>query len=303
VLASVFPESLATVIRKCFAAIGTCVLFVGCNGGNGLIQLPPVTPAQAATTRVTTTGYFVELHPLDAPGLPMLRQIHDQWHASGIRIDYTPTNDTFYDALVSNARRVGLKVAFTTPYASLNSDVAAYARSAGIAAKRYAGLGMIWEIYNEPDLLYGEDVDVAVPQYVALAKPTALAIRANDATALILTGGTSGRDEHFPFAIAAGKALAPYVDAVSIHPYGIDYNSMGAAVVEVSLATGKPVDVTEWASYGGQDVGEAMTSAKGLTSMFCIYEYQEQASEFASHDVMWGLLNTGAWAAFAAAAL
>ncbi len=143
----------------------------------------------------------------------------------------------------------------------------------------------------------------AVPNYVALAKPTALAIRANDPSALILSGGTSGRDEHFPFAIAAGIALAPYVDGVSIHPCGIDYNSMSSAIVEVSLATAKTVYVTEWATYAGQGLGQAMASAKGLTPIFCIYEYQEQASEFASNEVDWGLVNTGAWQAFAAAAL
>lgn len=297
--------ALAGPLRSSFAAIAMCILLAACNTGDGLIHLPPVTPGQAAivAAHVTTTGYYVEFHPLDAPNLSMLHQVHDQWHASGIRIDYIPGNNAFYDGLVSNARHVGLKVVFTTPYTSLGSSVAAYAQNAGIAAKRYAGLGLTWEIYNEPDLLYGEDPNVAVPQYVALAIPTALAIRANDPTALILTGGTSGRDEYFPFAIAAGIALAPYVDGVSIHPYGIDYNSMGAAVVHVSLATGKPVYVTEWASYGGQDLGQAMTSAKGLTPMFCIYEYQEQASEIASHDVTWGLINTGAWSAFAAAAL
>jgi hypothetical protein len=270
-----------------------------------LTKLPPVTPAQAGavSSDVTAISYFVELHPADAPDVPMLRKIHDRWHAGGVRIDYIPGNDAFYDALVSNTHGVGLKLSLTTPYTSTGSDVGTYARIVGAAAKRYAGSGIIWEIYNEPDLLYGEDVNVGVANYVALAKPTALAIRASDSTALILTGGTSGRDEGFPFAIAAGAALAPYVDGVSIHPYGIDYNSMGSAVVKVSLATGKTVYITEWATYGGQGLGQAMASAKGLTPIFCVYEYQEQASEKASNDVTWGLVDTGAWQAFATAAL
>jgi hypothetical protein len=232
----------------------------------------------------------------------MLRKIHDVWHASGIRIDYIVGNTSFYDKLVADTNTVGLKLDLTSPYTSIGSDLGAYAQTVGLAARRYAGNGIIWEIYNEPDLLYGEDVNVGVSRYVALAKPTALAIRANDATAVILTGGTSGRDEGFVFAKAAGKALAPYVDGVSIHPYGIDYNSMGSAVVEVSLATGKSVYITEWATYAGQGLGQAMASAKGLTPIFCVYEYQEQASEKAEHDVVWGLVDTGAWVAFAAAA-
>jgi hypothetical protein len=45
-----------------------------------------------------------------------------------------------------------------------------------------------------------------------------------------------------------------------------------------------------------------MASAKGLTSIFGAYEYQEQAVETAAGDPDWGLKNTGAWQAFAAAA-
>lgn len=286
------------------AAAAGAVMLASCNGGNGLTQLPPVTPAQAATvsSKVATTDYYVELHPQDAPDLAMLKKIHDVWKASGIRIDYIVGLNTFYDQLVADAAAVGLKVAFSTPYTNHEPDVTAYAQSMGASAKRYAGDGITWEIYNEPDLNFGEDPVTSVAKYVALAQPTALALKGGDPGALVLSGGTSGKDRDFVFAIAAGKALAPYVDGVAIHPYGVDYNSMGAAVVDVSLATGKTVYITEWATNGGQGLGQAMASAKGLTPFFCVYEYQEQALEKAAGDQTWGLVDSGAWAAFAAAA-
>jgi len=78
----------------------------------------------------------------------MLTTIHDQWHAGGIRMEYNPG--------------VGIKVAFITPSTTTPANVTAYAQAAGAAAKRYAGGGIIWEIYNEPDLLFGEDINVGL---------------------------------------------------------------------------------------------------------------------------------------------
>jgi len=260
-----------------------------------------VLPAQGGivSSRVASTKWYVHLHPADAPDRLTMQTLRDQWHANGIRMEYNGPSP-FYDQVLANAYSVGLSVIFITggtlPTAAGNG---AYALAAGVSAKRYAGYGLTWEIANEPDLFYGQG---GVAKYIALAKATALAIRANDATATILTGGTSGKDRDFVFEIAAGKALAPYVDGVAIHPYGIDYNSMGSATVIVSLATGMPVSITEWASADGQGIGQAMASAKGLASAFCVYEYQDQSGEIAVHDPAYGLLDSGAWAAFAAVA-
>jgi hypothetical protein len=89
--------------------IALFALLVGCNRGSGLATFPPVTPAQTGVvaSRIAATAYYVELHPLDAPDLPMLEQLHDTWHARGIRIDYEPGyGNAFYDTLVSNAKKV-----------------------------------------------------------------------------------------------------------------------------------------------------------------------------------------------------
>jgi hypothetical protein len=287
------------------AALASSLVFTGCNGGNGLAKLPPVSPAQvnAITSRVKATDYYVVMHPSDAPDLATLRTLHDQWHARGIRMDYVDGDPWLYDALITNALAAGLKILLITPYTTPGGTVDAYAQAVGTAARRYAGRGLTWEIYNEPDSRLDKSLGAGLAGYITLAKATANAIRANDPGATILTGGTSGIDSpHFTFAIAAAKALAPYVDGASIHPYGIDYGSFGSAVAEVATATGLPVYLTEWGDNDGQGLAQAMASAKGLTAIFGAYEYQEQASEIAAGDPNWGLKNTGAWQAFAAAA-
>jgi hypothetical protein len=275
---------------------------VNCHSGNGLANLPAVTPQQAAAVArtVPATVFYVEIHPADNPTPAMLALIRNTWHAGGIRIDYVFGNEKFYDGLVAAARTLGLKLDLITPYGQPSMNAAAYAKAAGVAAARYAGLGIVWEIYNEPNILLAPSLGTGLAGYVALAKATALAIRANDPSATIITGGTGGADNtDFTYAIAAGKALAPYVDGVSIHPYGIDYGSFGAAVVEVHAATGLNVYISEWGMNDQTGLTQAMQSAKGLTPMFCAYEYQEQPAETAAGDPNWSLVG-GAWQAFAA---
>jgi hypothetical protein len=192
------------------------------------------------------------------------------------------------------------KLDLITPYGTPAINPASYAAAAGSAAARYAGQHLTWEIYNEPNLLLTANLGTGVSGYIALAKATAIAIRANDPTATIITGGTGGPDTtKFTYAIAAGQALAPYVDGVSIHPYGIDYGSFGSAIVEVAAATKLTVYISEWGDNNQQGLTQAMQSAKGLTPMFRAYEYAEQPAEIAARDDTWGLVG-GVWQAFAA---
>ena len=235
-----FRARLLSTCRVILLA-GFAAAFDGCGGGGGLAQLPPVTPQQAATVSkaVKATTFYVQLHPADAPNRALLQTLHDQWHAGGIRMDYIVGNFAFYDALIADANAVGMKLDLITPYGTADSTPASYAAAVATAAQRYAGNSITWEIYNEPNLNFPSSLGSGLDGYVALAKSTALAIRAADKSATIITGGTGGNDtKDFSFAIAAGKALAPYVDGVSIHPYSIDYDSFGSAIVEVNAATG-----------------------------------------------------------------
>lgn len=96
-------------------------------------------------------------------------------------------------------------------------SIAAYARWAAAAAKHFHDHGVIWEIWNEPNIAFWKPKpDVA--QYTALALAAARAIRAADPRACIVGPTTSGFDWKFLEAVFQSGFL-DYLDAVSVHPY------------------------------------------------------------------------------------
>lgn len=96
-------------------------------------------------------------------------------------------------------------------------SVAAFAAWAAAAAARYTSHGVIWEIWNEPNIFFWKPrPDVA--QYNALALATCEAIRAADPRALIVGPATSEIPLAFLEAFFASGILR-HLDGVSVHPY------------------------------------------------------------------------------------
>jgi polysaccharide biosynthesis protein PslG len=96
-------------------------------------------------------------------------------------------------------------------------SVAAFARWAAAAAKHFQSRGVIWEIWNEPNIFFWRPKpDVA--QYNALALATAKAVREADAAATIVGPATSEFPWEFLEKFLQAEAI-PYLDAISVHPY------------------------------------------------------------------------------------
>jgi len=96
-------------------------------------------------------------------------------------------------------------------------SIAAFARWAAAAAARYRRHGVIWEIWNEPNITFWKPrPDVA--EYNALALATCEAIRAADPKALIVGPATSEVPLRFLEDFFASGILR-HLDAVSVHPY------------------------------------------------------------------------------------
>ena len=97
---------------------------------------------------------------------------------------------------------------------------AAYARWAAAAARHFAGRGVVWELWNEPnDWFWKPAVDVE--QYVKLAHAAAVAIRAAAPGEAVVGPAVSGvgvADTSFLQACFKAGLLADW-DAVSVHPY------------------------------------------------------------------------------------
>lgn len=96
-------------------------------------------------------------------------------------------------------------------------SIEAFASWAAAAAKHFHGRGVIWEIWNEPNISFWKprpDAD----QYATLALATCRAIRKADPQATIVGPASSGFD--WKFLETVFKAgLLEYLDGVSVHPY------------------------------------------------------------------------------------
>ncbi len=134
--------------------------------------------------------------------------------------------DPFLDALQRNRLRPVLILDYASPHYDAGQSPrtpegrAAFARFAATAARRYAGRGIVWEIWNEPNIagFWTPRPDAAA--YVALVAETARALRAADPTGTIAglsLGGCVWDREFVRDAFAAG--LLAHVDAVSLHLY------------------------------------------------------------------------------------
>ncbi len=133
-----------------------------------------------------------------------------------------------YDRLVGHLKQAGVRPMFILDYGnrlydhgqSPRSDEArgAFARFAAAAARHFRGQGVIWEIWNEPNIEQFWKPEPDAQAYARLAIETARAVRAADPEAVILAPGSSELPWAFLESIFAA-GLLEHLDAVSVHPY------------------------------------------------------------------------------------
>ncbi len=132
-----------------------------------------------------------------------------------------------YDGLVAELERAKIRPYFILDYGNayyqkggLTDPLAqdAFARFAGEAVKHFRGKGIIWEIWNEPNILPFWTPKPDVQAYIQLAKKTVRQIRKSDPSAWVVGPATSGFDWEFLEAVFASGLLEDF-DAVSVHPY------------------------------------------------------------------------------------
>lgn len=133
-----------------------------------------------------------------------------------------------YDRLVEATAAQNIRIVFILDYGNdlygggnahhFDAGRAAFARFAAAAVRHYRGRGIIWEIWNEPNLekFWHGPPDPAY--YNKVASEVITAIRRVDPTALIIGPATAG----FPWEylqVLADLGLFNKLDAVSVHPY------------------------------------------------------------------------------------
>jgi hypothetical protein len=171
---------------------------------------------------------------------------------------------SYYDRLVKDCKARGLKIvgciAFNNikiygVHAKDEPARSAYARFAAALVNHYKGYNIIWEIWNEPNVMtfWGRHGGVGnseqyATEYLGLVKATVAAMRATDPNCVILGGSVSNMwTESYKwmnFAFQKGL-LKTGISALSVHPYGVkspeDYIKAYDTTRKMMLNAGGPM--------------------------------------------------------------
>ncbi len=172
-----------------------------------------------------------------------------------------------YDGLVQGMQQRGIRIIFILDYANplYDDDMAphtdagrsAFAAFAAAAAAHYAGDGIVWEVWNEPDTARFWSPRPNAADYAALAEKTMPAIRRADPHALVIgpalccLGDSTGWD----FIETLGRlGVLGLFDAVSVHPYQdaapetvyAQYDRLRALLDRYSPGRKIPIVSSEW---------------------------------------------------------
>ncbi|MHC4494981.1 MAG: cellulase family glycosylhydrolase [Planctomycetota bacterium] len=133
-----------------------------------------------------------------------------------------------YDSLTKGCTERGIRILYILDYSnsiyesgrSVRTEAGreAFADFAEAAAKRYAGKGVLWEIWNEPNIKHFWDPQPSVADYCKLVEKTAPRIRKADPKGLVVAGATS----QIPLGWIEDcfkKGLLKWIDVLSVHPY------------------------------------------------------------------------------------
>jgi len=93
-----------------------------------------------------------------------------------------------------------------------------FAAFAGAAAKRYAGKGILWEIWNEPNLKDFWNPQPSTEDYCKLVQATVGRIRQADTTGQVVVGATSQIPLDW-LEECLKRGLLKWIDILSVHPY------------------------------------------------------------------------------------
>lgn len=192
-----------------------------------------------------------------------------------------------YDALVAAMAQRGIRIIFILDYGNPHYDYgfapyspearAAFTRFAVAAVRRYRGKGIIWEIWNEPNLDHFWSPQADVQRYGTLLLQTVAAIRQVDPTAYIIAPATSGFD--WPFWTALGDmGVFTKLDAVTVHPYGLEipeqagphYVALATLLHRYSSARKIPVLSSEWGYASVRGGISAEQQAQNLTRQWLV---------------------------------
>lgn len=164
-----------------------------------------------------------EMEQLAGAGFKWIRQDFTWAAIEHVKGEY---DFSAYDRLMGHLKKAGIRPIFILDYGndlyqegSPNTPESrtAFGRFAAAAVTHFKGQGVVWEMWNEPNIGFWKPKP-NWDEYIALGLETGKAIRKAAPTEWFVGPGMSGMD--FPFLERCLKAgLLNYWDAVSFHPY------------------------------------------------------------------------------------
>jgi hypothetical protein len=201
-----------------------------------------------------------------------------------------------YDSLTLACEKLGIRVLYILDYSnklyesdrSVRTEAGrkAFADFAEAAAKRYAGRGILWEIWNEANIKQFWSPQPSVDDYCKLVEATASRIRNADPSGQVVAGATSQIPLKW-FEDCFKNGLLNWIDVLSVHPYRSqppetvipDYTKLRVLIARYAPASKQiPVISGEW-GYSNLNWDKSRLTeqqqANYLVRMFLINSYQK----------------------------
>ncbi len=221
---------------------------------------PMILPAGLGVNIHFTHPQPGEMEQLAAAGFTFVRMDLGWNHIEKAKGQY---DWSAYESLLKSLKPYNIRTVFILDYInplyddneSPHTDQGrkAFATWAVAAVKHFAGRGIVWEMYNEPNIHFWRPTP-NTDDYIKLALATGKALRASAPNEIYVGPACSRID--FPFLEACFKGgVLEYFDAVSVHPYrphgpetvAADYRKL-RALIEQYKPAGKsiPIFSGEW---------------------------------------------------------
>ena len=188
-------------------------------------KLPSLTIPDGLGVNIHFTGEPAQdLDMIQSAGFRFIRMDFAWGAIERVKGEY---NFAEYDQLMDGLSKRGIRPIFILDYNNglyeqtrgIQSEETrkAFANFAAAGAKRYTGRGVLWELWNEPNIGFWEP-QPSLDAYMALARITIPMVKKADSSSIVIAPATSTVDLQF-LEGCFKKGLLDLIDAVSIHPY------------------------------------------------------------------------------------